>query len=102
MWCFNFTTFFREELEVGHIDVNPGLRKNDLEVRVRDDHSLLKAVLNSFQQIDCMYIVEIRPPLVRKTVFVVPIDPFDPKDGGLYRSMAFMCTIPRVICQEKN
>ena len=76
--------YCREELEVGGIDIRgSNMKKYAVDVRVRDDHSLMKAVLNSLAGIDIMYTVEISPSLAKNSVFVLPVEPLEdlPDDG---------------------
>ena len=65
-------------MQVGGIDIRGSTQKKyAVEVRVRDEHSVMKAVLNSLNGIDIMYIVEIKPPLSRNSVFVMPVEPLE-------------------------
>ena len=73
----------REEMQVGGIDIRGSTQKKyAVEVRVRDEHSLMKAVLNSLKGIDIMYIVEIKPPLSRNSVHVMPVEPLECEPTG--------------------
>ena len=70
--------FIREELQAGGIDIRGSTTKRyAVDIRVRDEHSLMKAALNSLDGIDIIYTVEISPPLSRNSVFVLPIDPLE-------------------------
>ena len=70
-------------MQVGSIDIrSASAKKYAVDIRVRDEHSLLKAVLNSIEGIDVMYTVEIHPPLSKGSVFVLPIDPLEDLSEG--------------------
>ena len=74
----NNTTNYREEMEVGGIDIRGSTsQKYAVDVRVRDEHSLLKAALKSLPGIDIMYTIEINPSLLKNSVFVLPVKPLD-------------------------
>ena len=76
---------FREEIQVGGIDIRGSAppKKYAVDVRVRDEHSLMKAVLNSLNGVDIMYTVEISPPLTKNSVFVLPIEPLEDLPIGI-------------------
>ena len=77
--------FIREELQAGGIDIRGSTtKKYAVDIRVRDEHSLMKAALNSLDGIDIIYTVEISPPLSRNSVFVLPIDPLEELLDGNY------------------
>ena len=79
-------------MQVGGIDIRGSTQKKyAVEVRVRDEHSLMKAVLNSLNGIDIMYIVEIKPPLSRNSVFVMPVEPLEDVPVGKF--MKNVCLI---------
>ena len=74
----NNNTNYREEMEVGGIDIRGSTsQKYAVDVRVRDEHSLLKAALKSLQGIDIMYTIEINPSLLKNSVFVLPVKSLD-------------------------
>ena len=74
----NNATNYREEMEVGGIDIRGSTsQKYAVDVRVRDEHSLLKAALKSLPGIDIMYTIEINPSLLKNSVFVLPVKPLD-------------------------
>jgi hypothetical protein len=77
---------FREEIQVGGIDIRGSAppKKYAVDVRVRDEHSLMKACLNSLNGIDIMYTVEISPSLTKNSVFVLPIEPLEDLPIGNY------------------
>ena len=82
-------------MQVGGIDIRGSTQKKyAVEVRVRDEHSVMKAVLNSLNGIDIMYIVEIKPPLSRNSVFVMPVEPLEDIPVG----MLFPCIILLGLC----
>ena len=65
-------------MEVGGIDIRGSTStKYAVDVRVRDEHSLMKAVMNNLSSLDIIYIVQIFPPLNSNSVFILPIQPFD-------------------------
>ena len=65
-------------MEVGGIDIRGSTStKYAVDVRVRDEHSLMKAVMNNLSSLDIIYIVQIFPPLNRNSVFILPIQPFE-------------------------
>ena len=75
---FGFCLIFREEMEVGQINIRgSSSAKYAVDVYVRDEHSLLKAALKSLPRLDIMYMVEIFPPLRRNSIFVLPIQPLE-------------------------
>ena len=72
----NNTTNYREEMEVGGIDIRGStIKKYAVDVRVRDEHSLLKAALKSLPGVDIMYTIEINPSLLKNSVFALPVKP---------------------------
>ena len=74
----NNTTNYREEMEVGGIDIRGStIKKYAVDVRVRDEHSLLKAALKSLPGIDIMYTIEINPSLLKNSVFALPVKPLN-------------------------
>ena len=76
-WQLN-TTNYREEMEVGGIDIRGStIKKYAVDVRVRDEHSLLKAALKSLPGVDIMYTIEINPSLLKNSVFALPVKPLD-------------------------
>ena len=78
LYYYNNTTNYREEMEVGGIDIRGSTsQKYAVDVRVRDEHSLLKAALKSLPGIDIMYTIEINPSLLKNSVFVLPVKPLD-------------------------
>ena len=65
-------------MEVGGIDIRGSTsQKYAVDVRVRDEHSLLKVALKSLPGIDIMYTIEINPSLLKNSVFVLPVKPLD-------------------------
>ena len=78
-------------MQVGGIDIRGSTQKKyAVEVRVRDEHSLMKAALNSLHGIDIMYIVEIKPPLSRNSVFVMPVEPLEDVPVGKFNIRIFL------------
>ena len=70
-------------MQVGSIDIRgSSTKKYAVDIRVRDEHSLMKAALNSLDGIDIMYTIEISPPLLRNSVFVLPIEPLEDLSEG--------------------
>ena len=65
-------------MEVGGIDIRGStIKKYAVDVRVRDEHSLLKAALKSLPGVDIMYTIEINPSLLKNSVFALPVKPLD-------------------------
>ena len=65
-------------MEVGEIDIRRSSSgKYAVDVSVRDEHSLMKAVMNNLSTLDVIYIVQIFPPLNSNSVFILPIQPFE-------------------------
>ena len=98
-----FLLIIREEMQVGSIDIRgSSTKKYAVDIRVRDEHSLMKAALNSLDGIDIMYTIEISPPLLRNSVFVLPIEPLeDLSEGNFLMNICVKCQVLRKYNNQK-